>query len=339
MNRLVQGEVGSGKTVVAAIAALNASESGFQTAFMAPTEILALQHYQTITAIFPDRTVALLTSSHARLSGDEHASRESIKQHISNGSVNITIGTHAIIQKSVAFQNLGLVIVDEQHRFGVAQRKALKDKTKGDIPHLLSMTATPIPRSLALALYGDLDITSIRELPAGRKPIATAAVDEKHRPKAYQFIRQEIKKGRQAFVICPLVEESDALGAASATAEYERLRKTIFKDTAIGLLHGKLKSAEKERVMNAFKSGELSILVATSVVEVGVDVPNASIMAIEGADRFGLSQLHQFRGRIGRGEHASYCFLFTDSPSQEARERLREFTAAKDGFAIAELDL
>ncbi|MBI2636929.1 MAG: ATP-dependent DNA helicase RecG, partial [Parcubacteria group bacterium] len=337
MNRLLQGEVGSGKTVVAAIAALSAASSGFQTALMAPTEILALQHYETISKIFPNHAVALLTSTHARLSTDERAARTGIKKAISDGKVSITIGTHAIIQHDVSFNRLGLVIIDEQHRFGVEQRKQLKDKTASDVPHLLSMTATPIPRSLALTLYGDLDITTIRQMPEGRKPITTRVVDEHNRAKAYQFIKQRISKGEQAFMICPLIEESDALGVKSATAEYEKLRASVFSDTRIGLLHGKLKSDEKERVMSSFKSGELSMLVATAVVEVGVDVPNASIMVIEDADRFGLSQLHQFRGRVGRGERESFCFLFTGSPAAETKKRLQKFVQAKNGFEIAEL--
>ncbi|MBI2050625.1 MAG: ATP-dependent DNA helicase RecG [Parcubacteria group bacterium] len=339
MNRLLQGEVGSGKTVVAAIAALNAASSGFQTSLMAPTEILALQHFQTVSRLFPKHVVALLTNKRHRLSTDRAATQTGIKKMISDGLVAITIGTHAIIQKDVSFNALGLVIIDEQHRFGVEQRKQLKDKTAGDVPHLLSMTATPIPRTLALTLYGDLDITTIRHMPVGRKPIATRVVDEEHRPKAYQFIKQHIANGEQAFVICPLIEESDALGVASATDVYGKLRKNALKDTPIGLLHGKLASAEKERVMDAFRSGALSVLVATAVVEVGVDVPNASIMVIEGADRFGLSQLHQFRGRVGRGERQSYCFLFSDSESPETKKRLQKFVQARDGFEIAELDL
>lgn len=345
MNRLLQGEVGSGKTVVAAIAALNAAASGFQTALMAPTEILALQHYQTISKLFPVHSVALLSSKHARLSNDENASRPAIKKAIADNNVAIAIGTHAIIQKDVSFNRLGLVIIDEQHRFGVEQRKQLHQKGTNAInrvptvPHLLSMTATPIPRSLALTLYRDLDITTIRQMPLGRKQIVTRVVDETNRGKAHQFIKQQIKKGRQTFVICPLIEESDALGVKSATVEYEKLRTGVFSGLNLGLLHGKLASAEKERVMNAFRGGKLSILVATAVVEVGVDVPNASIMVIEGADRFGLSQLHQFRGRVGRGRHQSFCFLFTDSPSQETKNRLQKFVNAKDGFEIAELDL
>ena len=340
MNRLLQGEVGSGKTVVAAIAALNAAENRFQSAFMAPTEILGLQHFETITKIFPDKRIALLTNKYNRLNViEDTASRGNIKQRIANGQIDIIIGTHAIIQKDVIFNNLGLVIIDEQHHFGVEQRKALKDKSPLNVPHLLSMTATPIPRSLALTLYGDLDISTIRQMPAGRKKIATRIVEEKNRAKAYGFIKQKIKQGEQTFVVCPIIEESDALGVKSAAEEYEKLKKTIFPDIPIGLMHGRLKSDEKESAMRDFKTGKTSILVSTSVVEVGVDVPNASIMIIEGSDRFGLSQLHQFRGRVGRGRNQAYCFLFTDSNSEQTKHRLRKFINAKDGFEIAELDL
>ncbi|MAG29253.1 ATP-dependent DNA helicase RecG [bacterium] len=348
MNRLMQGEVGSGKTIVAAIAALNAAESGFQTALMAPTEILALQHYETISKLFPNRAIALLTSKHARLStvaNHEIAAvastlpRNDIKEAIARGKVDIIIGTHAIIQNDTLFSRLGLIIIDEQHRFGVKQRKTLKDKSKNDVPHLLSMTATPIPRSLALTLYGDLDITTIKEMPKNRKPIQTRLVEEKNRTKAYEFIKQKISQNRQVFVICPIIEESDILGVKSATKEFEKLNKHIFPNIKTGLLHGKLKPQEKDSRMQSFKSKDIKILVATAVVEVGVDVPNASIMMIEGSDRFGLSQLHQFRGRVGRGEHQSYCFLFTDSKSTQTNQRLQLFVSARDGFEIAELDL
>ncbi|MBU2575888.1 ATP-dependent DNA helicase RecG [Patescibacteria group bacterium] len=346
MNRLLQGEVGSGKTVVAAIAALNAAESGFQTALMAPTEILAFQHYETITNIFPDRPIALLTSKYARASTNPNASRAIIKKEISDGKIDIIIGTHAIIQKDINFNKLGLVIIDEQHRFGVEQRKALKCKNAplgrlslASTPHFLSMTATPIPRSLALTLYSDLDISSIRQMPFGRKPIQTKVVEEKNRPKAYEFIKQKISQGRQIFVICPLIEESDALGIKSATEEFEKLKKAVFSSISIGLLHGRMKHNEKERVMSEFKNNNISILVSTAVVEVGIDVPNASIMIIEGADRFGLAQLHQFRGRVGRSSEQSYCFLFTDSQNAQTKNRMQSFVNARDGFEIAELDL
>ena len=365
MNRLVQGEVGSGKTVVAAMAALNAALSGFQTALMAPTEILALQHYQTISTVFPNRTVALLTSKHSRMSpviaseaaaergnpdnaqsDDKIATvastlpRNDIKQFIADGKIDIIIGTHAIIQNDVIFHKLGLIVIDEQHRFGVEQRKLLKNKTLGNlVPHLLSMTATPIPRSLALTLYGDLDISTIKQMPKNRLSIITKIIEGKNRSQVYEFIKKAVAAGRQAFVICPLVEESDKLGIKAATTEYEYLQKEIFPDLKISLVHGRLNSHDKETVMNGFKTRKFDILVATAVVEVGVDVPNASIMIIEGAERFGLAQLHQFRGRVGRGEHQSHCFLFTDKASLDTKKRLQAFVQAKDGFAIAELDL
>ena len=365
MNRLVQGEVGSGKTVVAAMAALNAALSGYQTALMAPTEILALQHYQTISQVFPGRAVALLTSKHSRLSGfvipakagihqdkeeldprlrgddiKTNVVRNDIKQYIADGKIDIAIGTHAIIQNDVAFHKLGLIVIDEQHRFGVEQRKLLKNKTQANtVPHLLSMTATPIPRSLALTLYGDLDISTIKQMPKNRLPIITKIIEAKNRGQVYEFIKTAAAAGRQAFVICPLVEESDKLGVKAATTEYEYLQAEIFPNLKVGLIHGRLNSCDKETVMVNFKNKKLDILVATAVVEVGVDVPNASIMIIEGAERFGLAQLHQFRGRVGRGEHQSHCFLFTDKASPDTKRRLQAFVQAKDGFAIAELDL
>jgi ATP-dependent DNA helicase RecG len=376
MNRLLQGEVGSGKTVVSAIAALNTSESGYQTALMAPTEILALQHYKTISEILPNKSIALLTSKHAKINTNRHPelvsgsapdskkqilnqvqhdenTPDDIKKLISENKIDIIIGTHAIIQNSVIFANLGLIIIDEQHRFGVEQRKSLRSKDAiscvsdngsgssptTPIPHLLSMTATPIPRSLALTLYGDLDITTIKQIPKNRKPIQTKVVDENNRNKAYEFIKQKISQNQQVFVVCPLIEESDTLGVKSVTAEYKKLNEKIFPNIKIGLLHGKLKSKEKEDIMNEFNDNKTSILVSTSVVEVGVDIPNAVVMMIEGSERFGLSQLHQFRGRVGRGDKQSYCFLFTDSKNPETKNRLELFVKAKDGFEIAELDL
>ncbi len=369
MNRLLQGEVGSGKTVVAAIASLNASLAGFQTALMAPTEILAFQHYQTIKQLFPNHAIALLTSKYSELSTvipaqagihshaskildprlrgddtkgaeDDKQSRNDIKKAITDGKVDIAIGTHAIIQNDIIFKQLGLIVIDEQHRFGVEQRKLLKNKTAGRlVPHLLSMTATPIPRSLALTLYGDLDISTIRQMPENRQPIITKIIAGGNRAPIYDFIRTALAAGQQAFVICPLVEESDQLGVKAATAESEYLQKKVFPNLKIGLLHGRLASREKEAVMAKFKNKELDMLVATAVVEVGVDVPNASIMIIEGAERFGLSQLHQFRGRIGRGGYQSHCFLFTDQRSPDVKNRLQAFVEARDGFAIAELDL
>jgi len=342
MNRLLQGEVGSGKTMVAAIIAINAAESEFQTAIMAPTEILALQHYDIFKKNIQNKKIALLTNKYSKInesqSDESIKSKEDIKKEISEGRIDIIIGTHAIIQKDVAYDNLGLIIIDEQHRFGVEQRKALKDKSPQDVPHLLSMTATPIPRSLSLTVYGDLDISTIKQIPIGRKKIITKLSDEKDRKKIYEFAEQKISQGIQVFVVCPAIEESDKLGVKSATKEYEKL-KEIFTNRKIGLLHGKMKSEEKEKAMLDFKNKNTDILVSTSVIEVGVDVPNANIMIIEGSDRFGLSQLHQFRGRVGRGEHESFCFIFTHSKAQEAKNRILRFLNAKDGFEIAELDL
>jgi ATP-dependent DNA helicase RecG len=359
MNRLLEGDVGSGKTVVAAIAMLNVIDNGFQAAYMAPTEILAQQHYKTLQLLLKKQKIkiGLLTRTNKK-SANRTTTHKKLLQQIANGKMPIVIGTHALIQEKVLFKNLGFVIIDEQHRFGVDQRKTLRQKTQNIeprtknqnvqsskfivqslVPHLLSMTATPIPRSLALTLYGDLDLSVIAELPAGRRKILTKIVPPEKRPLAYTFIRDEIKKGRQVFVICPLIEESDKLGVKAATAEYERLKKHVFPDLTIGLVHGKLKTAEKERVMQDFSANKINILVATAVVEVGIDVPNASVMMIEGAERFGLAQLHQFRGRVGRAAHQSYCFVFTDSDSEKTMERLNALVTAKNGFELAEKDL
>lgn len=351
MNRLLEGDVGSGKTVVATIAILNAALAGFRTLYLAPTEILATQHANTISRLlkgFPT-TIGLLTSSLAKYQGAT-VTRAELEEKISSGEVTVLIGTHALLEKGSRPANVGLVIVDEQHRFGVEQRQRLRtekrpldaargrEKRKELWPHLLSMTATPIPRTLALTVYGDLDISMLRELPSGRIPIVTKLVRESERNKTYSLIRNEINAGRQGFCICPLVSESDKLGVRAATAEFEKL-KSIFPDFKLGLLHGKLKSDEKQKVMEEFSSGKINLLVATAVVEVGIDVPNATIMIIEGADRFGLAQLHQFRGRIGRGIHASQVFLFTETDSMESRERLLTFTRTNDGFTLAEHDL
>ncbi|MFA5051958.1 MAG: ATP-dependent DNA helicase RecG [Patescibacteria group bacterium] len=347
MNRLLQGDVGSGKTVVAAMAMLNTVKAGFQSALMAPTEILAQQHYLTIYALLKNSgyTIGLLTRTSKTIQG-ENVSAAVMANQITEGKVDIAIGTHALIQNKISFKQLGLVIIDEQHRFGVDQRKSLKLKNKSHepyatshTPHLLSMTATPIPRTLALTVYGDLDISTITELPAGRKKILTKIVPPEKRRSAYDFILKEIGQGRQAFVICPLIDESDKLGVKAATAEYQQLQKNIFPQLRIGLLHGKLPAHEKERIMKEFKDHHLSILVATAVVEVGIDVPNASVMMIEGAERFGLAQLHQFRGRVGRAEHQSYCFVFTDSDSAKTKDRLDALVSAKNGFELAEKDL
>lgn len=330
MNRLLEGEVGSGKTLVAVLAILNTALNKRQAVMMAPTEILAEQHYASFSKLLAGYNIqiALLTGSH--------------KDDI--GTADIIIGTHALIQKNVRFNNLALAVVDEQHHFGVQERQKIlylnsdSDRT----PHFLSLTATPIPRSLALAIYGDLDLSIIKELPAGRKPIITKIITEERRDESYRFIHSQILSGRQAFVICPLIDESDKLGVKSVKAEYERLSQEIFPDLKVGLLHGRLKSAEKTKIMNDFMANKIPILVSTSVVEAGIDVPNANLILIEGADRFGLSQLHQFRGRVGRGEHQSYCFLF---PSREeitnpkTIERLNAMAKYGDGYTLAKVDL
>ncbi|MBN1326128.1 ATP-dependent DNA helicase RecG [Candidatus Falkowbacteria bacterium] len=341
MNRLLEGDVGSGKTIVAALAILNAILSGYQAVFMAPTEILAKQHFLTLKKLFSDKIkIALLTSSEKTTNYlDNQLSEDWLLAEIKNKKVDLIIGTHALIEDKVEFNNLGLAIIDEQHRFGVEQRKKIKEKSHNNkIPHFLSMTATPIPRSLALILYGDLDLSIIKEMPKGRKKIITKLVSEENRIKAYQFIKSEIKKGQQTFVICPLIDPSDKLGVKSVTDEYKKLSQKIFPDLKIGLLHGKLKSDEKDEVMKKFKENKIQILVSTSVIEVGIDIPNATIMMIEGAERFGLAQLHQFRGRVGRGEYQSYCFLFCDNTEKTA-ERLSALTKSNDGFTLAEYDL
>ncbi len=341
MNRLLEGDVGSGKTIVAALAALDTIINGYQAVFMAPTEILAKQHFQTFKELLAPQKikVALLTSSEKNLNDQGVITEKKLIKDIKEGKVELIIGTQALIQDKIEYNNLGLAIIDEQHRFGVEQRKQLKDKSKSLTPHFLSMTATPIPRSLALIVYGDLDLSIIREMPAGRKKIITKLVSEANRDKAYQFIKAEIKKGRQVFVICPLIDPSDKLGVKSVINEYKKLSKNIFPDLNIGLLHGKLKAEEKDRVMREFKANNIQILVSTSVIEVGIDIPNATIMMIEGSDRFGLAQMHQFRGRVGRAEHQSYCFLFTDNGSPKTLERLSALIKSNDGFKLAEYDL
>jgi len=343
MSRLLQGDVGSGKTVVAAAALFVTVASGRQAVFMAPTEILAEQHYKTLsrlltTPIPPPEArgvggpkIGLLVG---KLKGTEKAEMQAA---IAAGQIDIVVGTHAVIQEGVSFSNLGLAVIDEQHRFGVAQRAALRQK--GFAPHVLVMTATPIPRTLALTIYGDLDLSIIDEMPPGRQEIKTRWLTPRERERAYQFVRSQVAQGRQAFIICPLIEESDKIEAKAATVEYERLQKEVFPQLKLGLLHGKLPAEEKEAVMNAFYQGELHILVSTSVVEVGIDVPNATVMLVEGANRFGLAQLHQFRGRVGRGEHPSYCLLLADSTSAEAEARLQALERTQDGFALAEEDL
>ncbi len=394
MNRLLQGDVGSGKTAVAAVAALVNAHCGFQSVFMAPTEVLARQHYHTMTSIFKECSagIALITGSEARVYYGEHLeekiSKAALIGEIQTGKVSIVIGTHALIAKEttllgkiqkaaglkIKFPKLGLVIIDEQHRFGVSQRQALtghaettRKKTAAGLPtrqlvsHFLSMSATPIPRTLSLAIFGDLDVSTINELPKGRKQIITKIVDPINRPKAYGFIKQQIQAGRQAFFIYPRIEPSlehgsDSLFTAAnekitgekapvwneakaVKAEYERLSTKVFPDLKVAILHGKMKATEKAKIMADFKAGKTDILVSTSVIEVGVDVPNSTIMVIEGAEHFGLAQLYQFRGRVGRGEHQSFCFLFTESSSETTMARLNALIEAKNGFELAEKDL
>jgi ATP-dependent DNA helicase RecG len=333
MNRLLQGDVGSGKTVVALLASLVAMENGLQVAFMAPTEILAEQHFANISRLLQASRfrVALLT-------GATGAARKSQLAEIESGAVHLVIGTHALVQGDVRFMRLGLVVIDEQHRFGVLQRATLR--SKGLRPDVLVMTATPIPRTLALTLYGDLDVSVIPDTPPGRLPIKTAAKPESRRDEVHRFVREQLDLGRQVYVIYPLVEDSEKIDLKAATAMADHLAQEVFPQYRVGLLHGRLKAEAKERVMKAFASGELQLLVSTTVVEVGVDVPNASVMVIEHAERFGLAQLHQLRGRVGRDRHQSFCFLLYQSPlSDEARERLRAMTETTDGFEIAERDL
>jgi ATP-dependent DNA helicase RecG len=343
MARLLEGDVGSGKTMVAILAMLNTALNKKQSVLMVPTEILAQQHFNSISKLLETTKVqiGLLSRSAKAINTQEKITKNELIKLIKTGKVKIVIGTHALIQEKVEFKNLALSIIDEQHRFGVEQRKTLIEKSgnKKTVPHLLSMTATPIPRSLALALYGDLDISIIRQSPEGRKTIITQVVPEEKREHAYNFIREQIKKERQVFVICPLIDFSDKLGVKSVKEEFIKLNEQIFPDIDIGFLHGRMKGKEKETVMRDFLEKKIKILVTTSVVEVGVDVPNATIMMIEGADRFGLAQLHQFRGRVGRAEYQSYCFLFTDSTIEKSLKRLRALVDCDDGFALAKMDL
>jgi ATP-dependent DNA helicase RecG len=333
MNRLLQGDVGSGKTIVAAQAAVIAIENDFQVAILAPTEILATQHYATFTGLFEKLgyQVTLLTGS--------ASAREKlqIKQRIAEGSVHVAVGTHALLQEDVKFRKLGLAIIDEQHRFGVRQRLELFKK--GEQPDVLVMTATPIPRTLALTIYGDLDVSTIDELPPGRKTIVTKHVQEDAVEGVYSFVAQQIEEGRQAYVVYPVVEETETSAVKAAEKMYRHLSEKVFPGTRVGLLHGKLGSDEKESAMRNFQSGEIKILVATTVIEVGVDVPNASVMVIEQAERFGLAQIHQLRGRVGRGSRQSYCVLVTGRLNDIARERIRTVVESNDGFYIAEMDM
>lgn len=340
MNRLLQGDVGAGKTVVAAAAMIIAAKAGAQAALMAPTEILAEQHFAGLNTL-----LAPLGITTCLLTGSVIASEKtSIYADLASGKTQVAIGTHALIQEAVAFQKLGLAVIDEQHRFGVDQRQALRDKGTETAagrpnPHLLVMSATPIPRTLALSLYGDLDLSTLDEMPPGRQEIKTRWLRYSERERAYAFIRGQIEKGHQAFVIYPLVEESDKIDAKAAVEEHKRLQDQVFPNAKVGLIHGRLKTEEKEAAMRAFYNGETNILVATSVIEVGVDVPNSTVMLIEGADRFGLAQLHQFRGRVGRDQHQSYCILISEAESTDAEERLQALEKTNDGFILAEKDL
>lgn len=332
MNRLIQGDVGSGKTVIAALALYIAVKNNYQGVMMAPTEVLASQHYQGLISLFEKENIkiGLLTGSLTK------KNKELLLKEIEEGTINIVIGTHALIQEKVVFKSLGLVITDEQHRFGVAQRRLLFEK--GSNPDVLVMTATPIPRTLALILYGDLDISIIDELPPGRQKIDTYCVDSSYRERIYKFIKKELDTGRQAYIICPAVEESEIEGLQSVINYTEQI-KNEFKEYRVSFLYGKMKAKEKQKIMEDFLSGEIQILVSTTVVEVGVNVPNASIMLIENAERFGLSQLHQLRGRVGRSIHKSYCILITDSKSKIAKERMKVMEKTNDGFKISETDL
>ncbi|OGZ66419.1 MAG: ATP-dependent DNA helicase RecG [Candidatus Staskawiczbacteria bacterium RIFCSPHIGHO2_02_FULL_43_16] len=363
MQRLLQGDVGSGKTVVSTMAALNTVKCGYQVAFMAPTEILAKQHFLGISNMLEkfDAKVAFLSGKGSQINGQDKVTKKELLKKLETGEIDILIGTQALISKGVKFKNLALIVLDEQHRFGVNQRAELT-REKRTMPHLLSMTATPIPRTLALTVYGDLDLSLIKEMPKNRKKIITTVVGQSDRQKAYEFIKNEVKQGRGVFVICPKIEQKDSEASRRPTSgnfvpqnysfgftanqeiksvkqEYEKLSKEIFPDLRITMLYGKMKAEEKERIMQDFKKGEIDILLSTSVVEVGVDVPRATIMMIEGAERFGLSQLHQFRGRVGRSDMQSYCFLFTTEESQQNRKRLKAMERSSNGFELAEEDL
>ncbi|NUQ57040.1 MAG: ATP-dependent DNA helicase RecG [Candidatus Paceibacter sp.] len=355
MSRLLEGDVGSGKTAVAVAASFMVLNSGLQTAYMAPTEILAEQHFKSFIGYFSQlrrpAKIGLITSSGCKkfpskvnVGQPTPISKSQLLKWVENGEIPILIGTHSLIQESVRFKNLALAIIDEQHRFGTGQRALLASQKSDKIPHLLSMTATPIPRTLALTAYGDLDLSLLDELPQGRKKIITRAISPSGRDSAYEEIRKEISAGRQAFVICPRIDEPDeekinALNVKAVKEEAKRLKKEIFPEFEVGMLHGKMLPKEKEEALSDFKKGKTNILVATSVVEVGIDIPNATIILIEGAERFGLSQLHQLRGRVGRGEHQSYCYVFAESKSQKTMERLKAFVEGKNGFELAEYDL
>jgi len=337
MNRLLQGDVGSGKTVVAAMAIAMVVQHGPQAAVLAPTSILAEQHYKNLCNLLAGEGGVITDEQiHIMVGATPETEKQEIREKLANGSIKVIIGTHALLEDPVVFQNLQLAVIDEQHRFGVEQRAELRGK--GENPHLLVMTATPIPRSLALTVYGDLELTVMDEMPPGRQPVETFVLTPLERERAYTLIRKQLEEGRQAFIIYPLVEESDKSDSKAAVEEHERLKK-VFPHYKLGLLHGRLKATEKDEVMRKLRDKEINIVVSTSVVEVGVDVPNATVMLIEGANRFGLAQLHQFRGRVGRGADKSYCLLIPDSEDQIENERLKVMVETNDGFELAERDL
>ena len=339
MRRLIQGDVGSGKTAVAMLALVKTVENGFQGAFMAPTEILASQHYEKFSDLLSGLGIRIGLLS-AKITASKKK-RDEIYRQLSEHEIDILIGTHAILQEGVQFAKLGLVVTDEQHRFGVSQRASLEKKSE-KIPDMLVMTATPIPRTMILTVYGDLDVSLIKEMPPGRKPIKTILKSTRSRKKVYEFVREEILKGRQAYVVCPLIERSESEKMADidpATEIFEMLSKGIFRDFKCGLLHGKMRPKEKDLIMENFRAGEINLLVATTVVEVGVDVPNATVMVVENAERFGLAQLHQLRGRVGRGSEKSFCILISDGKAANSKERLQAMETTTDGFKLADIDL
>lgn len=334
MRRLLQGDVGSGKTVVGALSLLKAVENGYQGALMAPTEILAQQHYEGLT----DLMAGLGRVKLALLTGyTKPGERQIIYEGLADGTIDIVIGTHALIQEQVEFKKLALVIIDEQHRFGVEQRATLQ--RKGHHPHMLVMTATPIPRTMTLSIYGDLEVSLIKEMPPGRKPVLTYAVDSSYKERLHRFFEKEMSAGHQVYVVCPLVEESEKLDLVVAEQLYEELAEKYQRKFGVGLVHGRMSTADKEAIMEAYYKGTIKLLVSTTVIEVGVNVPNATIMCVEGAERFGLSQLHQLRGRVGRGSTQSYCILVSDSHSEDSKQRLAVMTSTQDGFVVAEQDL
>ena len=358
MRRLLQGDVGSGKTVVGALSLLKAVENGYQGALMAPTEILAQQHYEGLTELMAGlnpvapsglnpsapagtdqgQTAGLGQVKMALLTGStKPAERQVIYEGLADGTIDIVIGTHALIQDSVTFKKLALVIIDEQHRFGVEQRATLQ--RKGHHPHMLVMTATPIPRTMTLSIYGDLEVSLIKEMPPGRKPVLTYAVDSTYKERLHRFFEKEMTAGHQVYVVCPLVEESEKLDLVAAEQLYEELAEKYNRKFGVGLVHGRMSAADKEAIMDAYYKGTIKLLVSTTVIEVGVNVPNATIMCVEGAERFGLSQLHQLRGRVGRGSTQSYCILVSDSHSEDSKQRLAVMTSTQDGFVVAEQDL